>query len=121
MTTNHFEASVRHQQGIAVIDLRGEVNALADEALNTAYDEAISGDPTALLLNFDGVDYINSTGIALIVGLLAQARKSHRRVLACGLSDHYREVFQITRLADFMSIFADEASAFANTPASADR
>ncbi len=120
MTAKPFEATVRHQQGVAVIDLSGEVNAFADEALNAAYDEAISGDSATILLNFDSVEYINSTGIALIVGLLAQARKSHRRVLACGLSDHYREVFQITRLADFMSIFPDEVSAFANAPALAD-
>ncbi len=120
MPANHFEATVRHQQGVAVIDLSGEVNAFADEALNAAYAEAISGDSATILLSFDAVDYINSTGIALIVGLLAQTRKSNRRVLACGLSDHYLEVFQITRLADFMSIFPDEASAIANTPASAD-
>jgi hypothetical protein len=45
------------------------------------------------------------------VSLLARARKEHRRLLACGLSDHYVEIFQITRLADFLSIFPDEASA----------
>jgi len=120
MPGKDFEASVRYQESVAVIDLRGEVNAFADEAINAAYAEAVSGDSATVLLNFDAVDYINSTGIALIVGLLAMARKAHRRVLACGLSDHYREVFQITRLADFMSIFPDEVSAFANAPASAD-
>ena len=119
MAANHFEASVRHQQGVAVIDLSGEVNGFADEALSAAYAEAASRDPAAVLLNFHGVEYINSTGIALIVSLLAQARKSHRRVLAYGLSDHYQEIFQITRLADFMSIFPDEESAFAGAPASA--
>ncbi len=119
MAANHFEASVRHQQGVAVIDLSGEVNGFADEALNAAYAEAVSPDPASVLLNFHGVSYINSTGIALIVSLLAQARKSHRPLLVCGLSDHYREIFQITRLADFMSIYPDEASAIAGTPASA--
>jgi anti-anti-sigma factor len=63
------------------------------------------------------VDYINSTGIALIVGLLARARKSHRRLLACGLSEHYIEIFQITRLADFMTVFPDEKSAVDVVPA----
>lgn len=53
----------------------------------------------------------NSTGIVLIVGLLAKARAANRPVLACGLSEHYQEIFTITRLSDFMSIFPDEASA----------
>ena len=57
-----------------------------------------------ILLNFQEVDYINSTGIALIVGLLAQARKSHRRLVVCGLSEHYQEIFRITRLSDFIEI-----------------
>jgi anti-anti-sigma regulatory factor len=62
-------------------------------------------------LNFGGVDYINSTGIALIVTLLARARAARRRMLACGLSDHYVEIFNITRLADFMTVFPDESTA----------
>ena len=56
---------------------------------------------------------INSTGIALIVGVLAEARNDKRKVIACGLSGHYREIFQVTRLSDFMPIFADEQEALA--------
>ncbi len=113
MTAKPFEATVRHQQGVAVIDLSGEVNAFADEALNAAYAEAISGDSATILLSFDAVDYINSTGIALIVGLLARARKSRRRVKASGLSAHYQHVFEITRLSDFMDLYPDEEAALA--------
>ena len=116
MPAQDFEARVRHQPGIAIIDLLGEINSFADEGLNAAYAEASKQNPAAVLLNFAGVDYINSTGIALIVGLLAQARKSGRRLLTSGLSSHYVEIFQITRLADFMSIFADETSALASVP-----
>ena len=113
MTAKHLEATVRRANGVAIIDLQGEINAFAEEALNTAYAEAASHNPRGVLLNFENVDYINSTGIALIVGLLAQARKVGNRLLCCELSDHYLEVFEITRLADFMSIFPDEESALA--------
>jgi anti-anti-sigma factor len=67
-----------------------------------------------VLLNFSNVEYINSTGIALIVGVLAQARKAHLSLLTYGLSEHYREIFEITRLADFMHIYPDEASALSH-------
>ena len=113
MPAKHLEAHVRHRPAIAIIDLHGEINAFAEDVLNVAYVDAESQEPAAILLNFSGVDYINSTGIALIVSLLARARKSHRRLLACGLSDHYVEIFQITRLVDFMSVFPDETSALA--------
>ena len=114
MTASHFEASVRRERGVAVIDVRGDVDGFAEEAINAAYAEAINGNATTILLNFDDVGYINSTGIGLIVGLLAQAMKAHHRLLACGLSDHYQEIFRITRLTDFLDMFPDEVTAIAS-------
>jgi anti-anti-sigma factor len=111
MSTKPFQAEVRNQDGAATIDLHGEINSFAEAALSSAYDTAERFDPSKVILNFSNVDYINSTGIALIVGLLARARKAHRQIVVFGLSDHYVEIFQITRLADFMTIYPDEASA----------
>jgi anti-anti-sigma factor len=117
MPARSLEARVRYQQSSAVIDLNGEINAFGSEALNAAYAEAEQNNPEVVLLNFAGVDYINSTGIALIVGLLAKARAARRRLVVCGLSEHYVEIFQITRLSDFMTMFPNEESALANTVA----
>jgi anti-anti-sigma factor len=114
MPTRTFEARVRqHQPRVAVIDLQGEINSFAEGTLSAAYAEAEEHNPQSILLNFSQVDYINSTGIALIVTLLAKARKSHIRLLTCGLSEHYVEIFNITRLADFMSVYPDESTALA--------
>jgi anti-anti-sigma factor len=104
MATSELQAAVRRHDGVPVIDLTGDVNASAEEALNAAFAEATADGPEAVVLNFTAAHYINSTGIALIVGLLAQARTSGTEVKAVGLSDHYREIFEITRLADFMTI-----------------
>jgi anti-anti-sigma factor len=117
MATKMLEANVRQAGPVAIIELRGEIDVFGDEALNAAYAQAEAQNPKAVLLNFSGVDYINSTGIALIVGLLAKARKAGRRLLTSGLSSHYVEIFQITRLADFMNIYPDEATALAQAAA----
>ena len=114
MTAQSFSAQVRNENQRVVIDLQGEINAQAEDALNQVYAEADKQTPEVIVLNFSRVDYINSTGIALIVGLLAQARKGHRRLAVYGLSDHYLQIFQIMRLSDFMDIFQDENSALAN-------
>lgn len=112
MPARPLEARVRqHQPRIAVIELHGEINSFAEQALSEAYATAEAQGPQAILLNFSDVDYINSTGIALIVTMLAKARKAHIRLLTCGLSEHYVEIFNITRLADFMSVFPDEEAA----------
>ncbi len=96
---------------VAVIELHGEINAFAEAALDAAYAEAAASQPPAILLNFAAVDYINSTGIALIVALLAQSQQVGRALLVCGLSEHYVELFTITRLAEYMRVFPDEVSA----------
>ena len=111
MPARTLQADVQHQPRVSTVHLHGEINAFAEEVLNDAYAEAEASLSEVILLDFSDVDYINSTGIALIVGLLARARKSHRRLLACGLSNHYVEIFQITRLADFMKVFPDQSSA----------
>ena len=104
MATSELQATVRDQDGIAVIDLVGDVDSSAETALNSVYADAAGRGTAAVGLNFEQVDYINSTGIALIVGLLAQARANGIEVKAFGLSEHYREIFEITRLSDFMTI-----------------
>lgn len=118
MPMRQLEANVRTQPGTALIDLKGEINSLGEPAMEAAYVQAIQQNPSVILLNFRAVDYINSTGIALIVSLMARARKEGRRLVATNLSGHYVEIFKITRLSDFMPIFPDEASALAAAPAS---
>ena len=111
MTADLFQAGLREASPLTVIDLRGDINGSAEEGLNAAYSEASSNDPEGIVLNFDDVGYINSTGIALIVSILARARRDGIPLLTCHLSDHYREIFEITRLIDFVTIVPDEEAA----------
>jgi anti-anti-sigma factor len=108
MTASELQATVRERDGVPVIDLVGDVSSSAEDTLSEAYERTTAGGTDSIVLNFARADYINSTGIALIVGLLAQARTSGIEVKAFGLSDHYREIFEITRLADFMTIADNE-------------
>ena len=113
------EATTRVLPGAAVIELSGEVDGSAAAVLTDAYQRAVSAggesagrdgagsDPGTVVLDFAAVDYINSTGIALIVSVLARARAERRKVVASGLSPHYREIFDITRLSDFIELFPD--------------
>jgi anti-anti-sigma factor len=105
------DVSVRHLRSVAVLVLAGDVTGQAGDDLTTGYADAITCAPDALLLDFTSVEYINSTGIAVLVGLLARARREGRRMAACGLTPHYREIFTVTRLADFIELFDSEQSA----------
>lgn len=111
MAETLFTAQTRMVAGAAVVDLRGDIDGRAEAALNAAYGEAAQHHPQRVVLNFTAVQYINSTGIALIVGLLAQSRKAGHKLLVIGLNPHYTEIFHITRLSDFMTIAPDEQTA----------
>jgi anti-sigma B factor antagonist len=103
---NGLGAEVSLVAGGAVITLAGDIDGTAADLMATAYEQAVtSGDPATVVLDFSSVGYINSTGIALIVSVLAKARAQRRKVVATGLSDHYREIFDITRLSDFIEVF----------------
>lgn len=106
MRATEFVADVWREKDVAVLDLSGEVSSAAEGGLRLAYGE-VAAEPV-VVLDFKAVDYMNSTGIALIVGILAEARKSGQEVRARGLAEHYREIFRITRLSDFMTILDDE-------------
>jgi len=106
MAAMALEAHVHTEDSGPVLELVGDVDGRAEEALGDAYTEA--GEANAVMLDFHGVSYMNSTGIALIVGLLARARTNGQALSVRGLTPHYREIFEITRLSDFMTIVDEE-------------
>lgn len=120
MAANRLEIAVNHQGSVTVLDLRGEVDAFGEKALLAAYAQAERENSVVVLLDFNRVTYINSKGIALIVGLLKQALNTNRRLLACNLSSHFLEIFKITRLSDYIAIYPDAHSALAEVAPSAE-
>ena len=110
--SDRFAAIPRQEGGVGIIDLVGILDGEAAAALTDAY---VAAAPTIdrVLLNFEPMTFMNSSGIALVVEILARARVEGRAVHAVGLSDHYRHIFEITRLSDFMTIHGDMASAVA--------
>jgi anti-anti-sigma factor len=107
VATAELQAHVRDESGTAVIGLVGDIDRDAGGPLDAAYAQV--SDSPEVVLDFTGVSYINSTGIAVIVGLLARARTTGQALAARGLSEHYRRIFEITRLSDFMTILDEEA------------
>ena len=96
-----------------VIDIRGDITAQSEEVLMDAYVRADGDQVRAIVLNFTGLDYMNSGGIGLLVTLLVRARRQGQRVLAYGLSDHYRQIFELTRLDEAVGIHESEEEALA--------
>ena len=104
---------VRQAGPAAVVDIKGEVTAACEPMLMSAYEEATSQGTGRVVLNFADLEYMNSGGIGMLVTLLVRANRQHQQLAACGLSEHYREIFELTRLDEAITIYDDEASALA--------
>jgi anti-sigma B factor antagonist len=96
---------------VSVIDVKGELTAFAEGVLMDAYNQASDGKVHAIVLNFEGLEYMNSSGIGLLVTLLIRINREKQRLLTYGLSEHYRNIFQITRLDDAIGIYDSEEEA----------
>jgi len=97
----------------SVLDIHGEINAFAENVLMDAYTQATSQGAKNIVLNFSGLEYMNSSGIGLLVTLLVRANRQKQRLVACGLTEHYQQIFELTRLNEAITIFQTEAEALA--------
>lgn len=114
MATANLKMNVRDAgTDVRVVDIEGEITAFSENEMSRAHDQAASTNPKAVVLNFTGLDYMNSGGIGLLVTTLIRAQRSGHQLLAFGLTEHYREIFSLTRLDEAIGIFEDEATALA--------
>jgi anti-sigma B factor antagonist len=97
----------------SIIDVSGEITSFAENMLMDAYTQASSGGAKSIILNFEGLEYMNSGGIGLLVTMLIRANRQEQTLLAYGLTDHYQQIFELTRLNEAIQIYDNEAEALA--------
>jgi anti-sigma B factor antagonist len=105
---------VREVNGrVSVVDIRGDVTSASEPVLSEAYARASTPTTRAIVLNFSGLEYMNSGGIGMLVTLLVRANRQRQRLLAYGLNQHYRQIFELTRLDEAIGIHDSEDAALA--------
>lgn len=97
----------------SVICIQGDVSAFAETVLMEAYNEASAPTTRTIILDFGGLEYMNSSGIGLLVTLLIRVNRQKQRMMAFGLSEHYRHIFDLTRLNEAIGIYDTEEQALA--------
>ena len=111
MTTTTID---RAQVGeVAILRIAGDVTSSSEAELTGGFGEALDDGARAVILDFGAMEYMNSGGIGLLVTLLVRAQRAGARLLAIGLSDHYRQILNLTRLDEAIEIQPDEATALA--------
>lgn len=114
MAESKVSMQVRPVSGAAsIVDIKGEITSFAENVLMDAYTEASGDGAGAIVLNFEELEYMNSGGIGLLVTLLIRANRQEQQLLAYGLTDHYKQIFELTRLNEAIQIFDNESDALA--------
>ncbi len=106
-----IEVSTRVKGEVSIIDIKGDVTTLTGQPIEDAYKEVSNTGAKKILLYFDKKAYINSGGIAILIGMVSKNRKKGQVIRATGLSDHFQKIFKMVGLTKYTEIFQTEEAA----------
>jgi anti-anti-sigma factor len=98
---------------VAVLRFEGDIASTSKDAVLGAYQSLPKATTKLVLLDFTRVDYINSSGIALVIQMLIEASNSGQKVYAFGLSAHFTKVFTMVGITKYSTLYASESEALA--------
>ncbi len=98
---------------VAIIRFEGDIASTSKEAVLGTYQSLPKATTKIVLLDFTKVDYINSSGIALVIQMLIEASNSGQKVYAYGLSPHFTKVFTMVGITKYAGLFPTQDAAMA--------
>jgi anti-anti-sigma factor len=107
MMSEPADVAVAEQDGVLVLSVGGDLDA-REPLLDGHQKASVRTKARGVLLDLGRCAYINSSGIALIVGLLALCRADGRQLSARDVSAHYRRLLDITRISDHLHVLPEE-------------
>ncbi len=114
MTQSNIEISLLKTEGqVAVVAIKGELTSFAEAMLTRVLNEASQAGARDIVFDFRELTYMNSSGIGLLVTALIRANRQGQRLVAVELKEHFRQIFELTRLNDVIRVYSTEAEALA--------
>ena len=101
----HNEILLEIQDGVTLLDIKGDITAFSEASLGDAYRAASEQGATKLVLQIEKEAYINSGGIAVLIQILAKTRRNGQRVAISGISEHFKKIFTMVGITKFADVF----------------
>lgn len=98
---------------VSVLRFEGDIASTSKDAVLGTYQALPKQTTKIVLLDFSKVDYINSSGIALVIQLLIEASNAGQKVYAFGLSPHFTKVFTMVGITKYAGLFPSQSEAMA--------
>jgi anti-anti-sigma factor len=90
---NKWDVRSRNEGTRGWLHFSEDVTSQTRQTAFAAYNDLARADVKLICLDFSATDYINSTGIGLIISLVETAIQHRWRVFTCGLNAHYQRLF----------------------------
>jgi anti-anti-sigma factor len=107
------KVSARKQENIAIIDMKGEVTSFADATINSLVNTTVSEGFQKIIFNFTDVTYINSSGIAILIGIVTSPANKGVSFRVYGLTSHFKKIFRMIGLTQYVQVLGTEEEAVA--------
>jgi anti-sigma B factor antagonist len=108
-----FDLSVSERDGCVVLAVTGELDVATAPQLRQEAVRLTTLGHSRIVIDLSGVDFLDSTGLGVIVGVLKRARTHGGDLAVAGAENHVRKVFDITRISDVVSMYDNAEDACA--------
>ena len=103
-----IQVSISQKDDVSILHIKGDVTTVTGETIEEAYQKVSTGGAQKILLYFDKEGYINSGGIAILIGIASESRKNGQTIRMTGLSGHFQKIFNMVGLTKYTEIFPTE-------------
>lgn len=99
---------------VTVLRFAGDISSTSRDAVIGTYQALPKDAHPRILLDFSKVEYLNSSGIALVIQVLLEASRNEQTVRIFGLTPHFQKVFTMVGITKYTTLHADETAAVAS-------
>jgi anti-sigma B factor antagonist len=111
----NLKTSTRQINGVSVVDLSGRITlGEASVAVRDVINDLMDKGNKKILLNLTDVNYIDSSGIGVLVSSLTSVRSHGGELKLVNISKRVRDLLQITKLYSLFDVKDDEAASVAS-------
>ena len=107
------EVLAANGQPVTVLRFTGDISSSSRDTVLGTYEGVVKSRP--VLIDFSKVEYINSSGIALVIQMLMEASKADQTIAAFGFTPHFQKVFTMVGITKYAALHRDEATAIASS------
>ena len=93
------------QDDISIINFQGFLDANSEDEINSTFLEISQGGVKKIILNFENVIRVNSTGIAILLGIVSDSRENGQLLAMCNLTPHFLRIFDLVGLTQYVKNF----------------